>query len=312
MPLLDAALAFAITMLAFATIVTTIVRFIDWLLPRLKGMLESYVDERVQLFKSMMQEFLRKELTNIIKREFQLTPQEAEVKSALALDTILLQMADARPLDHLSNLDLIDKLKQTDLGADLLQLQNRAAEVFAEISRRYAAIERKYSEIFRKKARIVATIVALVLAVVLNIDTIHIADVYLRNPTLAASIAAKSDVVVAEFEANRKQLQAQQLQQANQPGSAAGISQGQQDLKEAIGRVEKIQGDIKNLVASGFPVGWTRHNNDELKPSWPAWLIGILLTAGFAGLGSPFWFDVIRNLNVVTRGSPPPPAQIES
>ena len=218
MPLLDAALAFAITMFLLANVVTKIVDFVQrclLLLPKLlvfglrelrqkwfddwvtspdswlqrtgvAKFLMKWFGDRATLFNMMLDDFLNKELVNITTREIVVDPNQAWVTCGNALDQCKTAKADGPTRTHLSNGDLIDKLKQTELGKRLLtELGAKAAPVFDEISRRYAIIEKEYSEIFRKRARLIATLVALGLAFALNIDSINVLGSYLNDSSLS-------------------------------------------------------------------------------------------------------------------------------
>lgn len=309
MPLVDAALAFAITMLAVATVVTGIVRFLDWVLPHVpllvQGWLTKWLGERAQIFERMITEFLTRELKNIIQRELNIPEADALTRATEAIDAIKTDLANGGPLTHIANSDLVDKLKQTALGKDLMALPGRANEVFDEISRRYAAVERRYTEMFRANARIVATAVALLLALIFNIDSINIADAYLKDPALSATIAARTDGVMKDFDAQLAQLSPDQANGQQQETGATVLKQFQESSS-------LLRKQLDLLNTSGFPFGWAyfplaRAPVCSLK-FWLTgfgWLAGIGLTGFFAGLGAPFWFDVLRNLSVLAQGKAP-------
>ena len=317
MPYLDAVIAFAITMLAVATIVATIVRYLDSTLPNVPGIvrawLTTWVGDRVVIFGQMMNDFIEDELAHIIQRE--LHPEDPKAAARQAIDWVANEMKGDGGLIHVANADLIDKLKQTHLGAELLNIPNRAEDVFNEIARRYAAVEKEYSDRFRANTRWVTSIIALVIALALNVDSISIAAAYLQNPVLSAEVAAKSKGVIAEFEANKEKLK--ELSAPNpkdQDGKPLSVEQMQSDLKDAIASGDAIKKKLDALSSSGFPFGWEYFPYGQ-KPSpfgagysswlrYAIWILGIALTGVFAGLGAPFWYDVIRNLNDVARSNP--------
>lgn len=308
MPLLDAALAFAITMLAVATVVTKIVEFLHWLLANgpalLAAFLRQWLGERATLFKQMVDEFVRKDLARIAVAELNMDEATATTAVVGAVEQIKQRFPDGEALIHMSNAALLDELKLTDLGKQFVALNERSVLVFAEISRRYANTEKKFTGIFRKNARMVATIVALVLAVAFNIDCVNIVETYLHNPTLSATIAATSDKAVADYAA----------QTAGKPGAPT--------VEELRKQYEARQKNLRDLNSAGFPFGWSYFPYGSTPPKswsrtdsgsqsqewrsdcrvWAAWIIGLAFTVGLAGLGAPFWFDVIRKLTELTRG----------
>lgn len=317
MPYLDAVIAFAITMLAVATMVAAIVRYIDSTLPKLPGILQAWlttwIGDRVEMFGQMMNDFIEDELAYIIQRE--LHPADPKGAAQQAINWVADQMKGEGGLIHVANEDLIDKLKQTDLGAKLLNIPNRAEDIFNEIARRYAAVEKEYSDKFRANTRWVTSIIALVIALAFNIDSTSIAAAYLRSPALSAAVAAKSESVIAEYEANAEKLKGLPPQNPQDPaGKPPSTEQMQKDLKDVVESGKAIQAKLDALSASGFPFGWDYfpygQNTTQFGAKfssglrWANWILGIALTVVFAGLGAPFWYDVIRNLNNVARSSP--------
>ena len=308
MPLVDAALAFAITMLAVATVVTKIVEFLHWLLQNgpalLAAVLRKWLGERVTLFKQMVDEFVQKDLERIVVEELHMDEAQTRAAVAEAVQQIKQRFPDGENLIHMSNTALLEELKLTDLGKKIVALNDRSVLVFNEISRRYTNIEKKYTTIFRQNARKVATIVAIVLAVAFNIDCVNIVETYLHNPTLSATIAATSDKALADYTAQIAAL----------PGDPTA--------EEFRKQYEARQKNLSDLNAAGFPFGWsyfpygptppkTWSRTDSASDSqpwrsywtvWVAWIIGLAFTVGLAGLGAPFWFDVIRKLTELTRG----------
>ena len=88
----------------------------------------------------------------------------------------------------------------------------------------------------------------------------------------------------------------------------------QSDLKDAIASGNDIKKKLDALSSSGFPFGWEYFPyGQKASPfgtgyssllRYAIWGLGIALTGVFAGLGAPFWYDVIRNLNDVARSNP--------
>lgn len=321
MPLLDAALAFAVTMFVLATVVTKIVDLIHQFFEFAPEFLKTWFADRAKFFEQMLDDFLTKELSKITAREIKMGETVALEMGREALQEITASIADGPTPTNLSNPDLIDKLKQTKLGEKLLtELDVKAAPVFDEISRRYAAIEKEYTEIFRQRARLCAMIVALVLAFALNIDSINMLGSYLNDPALSAVVAAKADKAVADYEAEVAKIQLD----AAAPGSEAKFRASENTLRD----------ELDELASGTFPFGWSHFPYGAMPPKlwthvdteldvklmhgswklWVWWLMGIFLTAGFAGLGAPFWHDVVRNMaqmaSAGSRPRPPPPTPV--
>ncbi|MFT4559054.1 MAG: hypothetical protein ACI93T_002039 [Porticoccaceae bacterium] len=304
MPLLDAVLAFAVTMLLVATVVTKCVDFLQWVLQKAPSILTAFFYDRVGLFEDMLNDFLKKELQAIAEIEFgDKANAKAKGFKLKTLTTILSQPTPGgQKRSQLSNVDMIDKLKQTELGKQLRQhAGERATEVFDEISRRYTAVEKDYSALFRRNTRKVATVVAFVVALAFNIDSFNIMGLYVDNPTLSAAVAAKSEQAMADYTA--------QLEEVDPAGTNKDV------LQELKDQQAELQASLDELSAGEIPFGWSffpfgseppqywSHTDRESKDPncrlYVQWFIGILFTAG---LGSPFWYDVIRNVSQFAKG----------
>lgn len=140
----------------------------------------------------------------------------------------------------------------------------------------------RFSGVYKRWLQIVSLLIAFVLAAVLNVDTITIAQTLWRNPELRSQIA---DEVAIAIEMCREK-------------------QGLEDCT-AFNNVKNTRSKIEML-----PVGWS---SDD-KAFSNAWsfilkLIGLVLTALAASLGAPFWFDVLNKLNSLrSTGTKPKPA----
>lgn len=128
----------------------------------------------------------------------------------------------------------------------------------------------------------------IVLAVVMNADTIHIIRQLSSDQTLRQSIVAAA-------------------QTAKPPQTTAG-----QDVKVQI---DGATSALKDIHSIGVPLGWSftaeelaREKGRYLRPihaaearvaQYPGILIGWLLTAIAISLGAPFWFDALNKIMVI-------------
>jgi hypothetical protein len=115
----------------------------------------------------------------------------------------------------------------------------------------------------------------LIVAAVLNVNTITIADYLYRNDTARAAIVARAQNAAAD---------------------PAFLSRNYDDVN-------------KQLDSIGLPIGWTtgwgaprRGNEPGAQGIWNnglAPILGWLITAFAATMGAPFWFDVLNKVMVV-------------
>jgi hypothetical protein len=149
-------------------------------------------------------------------------------------------------------------------------------------------------------------VVALGLALAVNIDSIHIANSYIRDQTLRESTIARMDAITANY-------QASVATSTNAQAQVTGES-----LQKAL---QETREQVDALAAVGFPIGWSYFPHAGLRDGnapdfarrnnlggWLMWLGGIVLTGIFAGLGAPFWYDTVTGITRVvqrTRGAKP-------
>jgi hypothetical protein len=129
--------------------------------------------------------------------------------------------------------------------------------------------------------------IAIVLTAALNVDTVQMANHFARDAALRSAIVAQAEAI------------------AKQPASGTD------------GRAPQLASQIQDLKSVGVPLGWP---DPDGPPSGPAWylikVLGLLLTAGAASLGAPFWFDVlnkfmgIRSAGKAPEETPKSPKQI--
>lgn len=143
---------------------------------------------------------------------------------------------------------------------------------------------------YKRKTQALTFALALVFAVALNVDTIMITKRLSSDSALRAAVVA-----TAEKSAQQPVVVAQPANQAGQGGAEARTG-------AAIQAVLDKQDALQSL---GLPLGWGDRRNwpgADGRSGWPLrwdWLakvFGLLLTAGAASLGAPFWFDMLNKI----------------
>lgn len=134
---------------------------------------------------------------------------------------------------------------------------------------------------YRRRVHLVMWVLAIAVAVVLNVDTIRIADHLWKDKTVRAAVVAQTQ---------------------NQPARTTAPP------------VTDIAKSVDTLKELKLPIGWTA----ETRPngSWDWFLtaltkaIGLLLTAAALTLGAPFWFDLLGKVaRVRSAGARPEKAE---
>jgi hypothetical protein len=301
MPILDTALAFALTMLVVATVVTTIVHA-----------LKNTAKLRCAVLNEMLQEYFNTELKPVVERELCRLKKDLSAEAAAQINSqaeVLRQTLPFSPpelakLITVTTDDLTERVKRSELGKQLLsELGDKAQPVFDELAKRYEVVGNKYTESFRTSSRKWAMIVALALAVIFNIDSIHIVDSYIRNEGMRQAVIAQRDAFERDYNALVASLD----------GTDNSATVTRQQLEESF---KDSQAQLNVLTNAGFPIGPTyfphfcRQNGDTLEcrqrnslGGWALWVLGVGLTAGLAGLGAPFWYDAIRGISRAVEGT---------
>ena len=313
MQLLDAALAFALTLAALATVVTVImesciriarVRKKNFMLTmslltgELKGLNLNLDEEQIWDF-----------LVRVIK-----SPAEADVENIKAkcrkIDGVENRMAFLGP-DSRAGLGRLKRIlnficqitgdpKRAPLndGASLEYLlrclaeapgvKERLGEGRREITLAFNRIARKYEEIsasvsanFKRNAQAWSMGIGIVFALVCNVNGLVIFDSFVMDPELAEKVIA-----------TQKSIEA--LDQSDAPLT-----------------------ELTELKLMGIPLGWEscpvwvclkkgKIDTWEKRRIWlyeaVVWCVQVGLTGILIGLGAPFWFDVAKRLSHIRKG----------
>jgi hypothetical protein len=133
---------------------------------------------------------------------------------------------------------------------------------------------------YRRRVHLVMWVLALAVAVVLNVDTIRIADHLWKDKTVRAAVVARTE---------------------NPPATETP-------------QVTDIAKSVDTLDELKLPIGWSVETRPE--GGWDWFLtaltkaIGLVLTAAALTLGAPFWFDLLGKVaRVRSAGSRPEKAE---
>jgi hypothetical protein len=220
--------------------------------------------------------------------------------------------ADGQPPRNLAS--LVGNVRDPDVRRVLILL---AAEAGADGQRLKENIEKwfntsmdRVSGWYKRKTQVANVILAVVLTVAVNADSILIVRSLSSDSAVRAALVAQAQAMVRERPAP----------QTDQPGVASGTS------------VSDLEARIDKLTSLGVPVGWT-DEPDHAYRRWPGWLpedrgvavawaavwrdtiryhlLGWLLTALAASLGAPFWFDILKKIITIRSAGKIPEEKLE-
>jgi hypothetical protein len=293
MPILDAALAFALTMLVISTTVTAILTFFRFL-----------AGTRATVMQKMLEEYYEKELQPVINRELvrirgigkdKLSEEVKKLASEITTSNLFVDV-DVNKLVEASTAEIIERLKRSELGKKLVTgLKTEANTIFDELGKRYEAVGARFTVSFRTNSKWWASGIALVLALVLNIDSIFIMDSYIKDQGLRDAVIAQRDSIQQDYTDLVSSMEGE------------GDTVTKKQLEDAF---STSQNQITTLTGIGLPIGWAYFPHIGLSDSqskeftdknnfrgWAFWVLGIALTAGLAGLGGPFWYDAVAGIS---------------
>ena len=137
---------------------------------------------------------------------------------------------------------------------------------------------------YKRKAQLILCLIALVVTVALNANTLTMGERLWKDPAVRAAVvqqATSSDVT------------------GQTPGSTP---------KE---RLDNAADNVDSVAKLGVPLGWSKNHEDprhvsltDLK-SWVRVLGGWLLTFVAVSLGAPFWFDTLSRLSRLRNSGKP-------
>jgi hypothetical protein len=319
MPLLDALLAFALTMLALASVATLLVELVHRIgqlrAKGLRGMLERIYDQELR-------PLLAAELAKLegaaedVKQRFLREILENPLAESRSLQPAL------RSLERMSTEEFLRRLGDTEAGALLRQrLGARAAEIgqaLDRLARRFDHYGAVASDFFARRAKVLSVAAGIGLAFICNVDAVRILNGYLQDSVAAQAVIAQSDVFLEQWREARESLAAFERSSGGSDGSdLSDRSDGGGDLAAVAARLAQVRDSLGDLEGTGLPVGYDRYPVTVDLGTWKfwSWAFIVLLTGFLLGLGGPFWFDVVMRLSQVRQalrggvragpGSPP-------
>lgn len=300
---IEAILAFAVTMMAFSTIVSMIVEMIHRIF-RLR-------EEKIKMMMSQMYEKLilpqispitdklessRESFTEVITNP----PFLPSTNRKLSLLPLLSWVLNVRNIKTLPVFEFIEKLARTEEGKTLLLKSKKKGEeylqtVIDDLVSQYENFEESAREYFTRRARFFSIIVAVCLALSMNINPIKIFSAYLNDAELRSNIIDQGDIIGERLQAQQKTLEKLiEKKESISEDSANGIEKS----------YSKIQDSIKELQNVDIPFGWEKPTYENFKDAWgnrtfeSIKLVFYLFLGGLLiGLGGPFWFDLFRKMS---------------
>jgi hypothetical protein len=211
-----------------------------------------------------------------------------------------------------------------DAAGDLDKLRARIETWFDDAMDRLSGIYKRFAQYF-------LLALGILIAVVLNIDSVHLAVALYQQPTLRAQIVAEIPSVVSRDQGTSGQGSsattpapgatgdpAADLQQAVQQMQSLALPIGRPPCASFFGEPDTAapaQPAVPTtLKTTGKPVVCASKAKYHDYAQWAYWtVLGWLITGVAISLGAPFWFGLLQNImNLRAAGAPPPRADAAS
>ncbi len=327
MALLDAALAFALTLAALATVVTIIME----IAVRFFGMkAKSQVAFVLKLAREVPNQpedsqpsqdadwwkIVRKVLENPMAPKEMAASESGQRYASVVGSPIYTDIS----LEHFLRRVLEIKAVRDAINAGTTDLKT----VLTRLGSKYEEFGSAASTTFKRKLQLFSILVGVGLAIFMNVDGIRLFQAYLKNPETAQKVVAalKQPNEEQPNEAGGKPAKPGEPNPATTPNQSKSDAGETDEQKKLNAKIAKLDAQLQEIQMLKLPIGeiYFPHcvfaqsieeradSPDELcrsklktcdKAFWkyiPLWFLKVLVTGLLIGLGAPFWYDVARRL----------------
>ncbi|MCF2859220.1 hypothetical protein L1286_17180 [Pseudoalteromonas sp. SMS1] len=260
-----------------------------FLFSSLSSMLVELINRKLNTRSKRLNEMLHSFYTEELK------PYTTSNEPTDAADKFVRHIDKKDSKERITTNEFMRTLAKTDTGYQIFEnIENNAQYFIEDIAYRFEEVGERYSEYYRLHARKVNILVSVFLAFTMNINLITIVhSLQYNNDTNQALVEKAANLVHA---------------QPNSPSST------------------ELQSVLTEINSLNIPYGWPKQpfiNNDAMPLDigayalafrdsivmgidqfglgWLIWIVTTLITGMLIGLGSPFWFDVLKRLFVFNR-----------
>jgi hypothetical protein len=151
----------------------------------------------------------------------------------------------------------------------------------------------RLSGLYKRWSQLVICVMAVVVTVALNVDTLRVADRLWNDEALRASVVgAATQLGDQSSEAPPTATGATDSTSSDDPCEipAPTATPEGQPVPDAVAQTDQVTECVKDLQ---LPIGWSDANDHVSRTT----ILGWLITAFAVALGAPFWFDALGRLS---------------
>ena len=257
---LTAALAFAITMLLFTSMVSAIVesiqRFFGWRSRGLHWMLREMYEEVAKRRPDLVSPLGPAAQIPTTPIQSQTTSEFLELMTknvgASEFRGWLPHFLRPRHVQSLTPVEFAQRLARTDIGAALAQkAESEWRHLLDGVLERFDFYGQAASETFRQRAKAISIIVSFMLAFALNINALALFYAFANRPQLAEAMTAQRPEIERRFrEAERRAGVAPAGSGETDPDA----TQAREDIKRSL---DELRVQFRDQLKLGLPIGWS-------------------------------------------------------
>jgi len=228
------------------------------------------------------------ELREMSHEEAQLRDIPAELVDKAGALIAVLQRWDQPAIESrgkLADIAKLSKIFQPDqqrAAVDALSnfgatMERATTQAYDRFQRWFGSAQDRAEQWFQIHARVITITAAILITVLLQLDTVEIYDKLRDQPKLVEALVKSAPGVLEQ----------------GSTVTAEGATASQEARSKAFGNL------TEQMKTAGFdivPPGWFARWRTESGIWWFNHFFGLLLTAGLLTLGAPFWFNLLKNL----------------
>lgn len=292
MQIIEAALAFAVTMLVLSIVCSALVETIHRVL-RLREagyrkMLGTFFDHVLKPYgvsqeRDQFQEWmssLRHPLGLVSSAKEPPKQKTCRVEQPTWLEKIYAWLL-RRGLSGQTTAAFMEKLGTSKAGQEIVHKAAAAAgakqghtdddvkkaidRMLQDVAQKFEAFGQEASASFQQRARWLSIVVAIVLAFVLHVDALDLFGTLARDSNSRAAVLATQDDALKWV----KRVEAEMAKPQNGGSTATEAKTASEDIKAAMENLKKAESHLRDL---GVPIGWTENRIIQAGFwPWPSW-----------------------------------------
>jgi hypothetical protein len=195
---------------------------------------------------------------------------------------------------------------------DVTKLETAMSQVHENIEVWFNNSMDRVSGWYKRKSQALTFGIAVVVTVALNVDTINIVRRLSYDSALRQSLVAQAEKLAEQPPAYLVLPRPAAAPAGDAATPQAAAPQPVQPVEPAAvtsEAAERLRTQSDMLASTGIPLGWRRDDTPTGQTDalwWLTKLFGLLLTAGAASLGAPFWFDILNKIITIRSAGKAP------